>query len=89
LKNSGLFLVTILVTTIVAGVKLSSVPVAAQKSESAASNESGLLQGFTEIQPIDVHTHIYKDDPELSALIKLLSAITQSTAQAAFAHRYS
>jgi predicted TIM-barrel fold metal-dependent hydrolase len=73
LKTSRLFLVTVLITTIVAGVKLSSVLLAAQKSGPAASDESALLKSFADIQPIDVHTHIYKDDPELNALIDRLN----------------
>ncbi|MGI8959587.1 MAG: amidohydrolase family protein [Bryobacteraceae bacterium] len=69
-----LFLVTILVTTaMVAGVKLSSVLLSPRKSRLAASEEAALLKSFAEIQPIDVHTHIYKDDPELNALIKRLN----------------
>jgi predicted TIM-barrel fold metal-dependent hydrolase len=65
--------VTILVATIVAGVRLSSVLLAAQKSGSAASDESASLKSFAEIQPVDVHTHIYKDDPELNTLIARLN----------------
>jgi predicted TIM-barrel fold metal-dependent hydrolase len=73
LKRSRLFVATILIATIVAGVKLSSALVAAQNSGPAASDERTLLNGFAEIQPIDVHTHIYKDDPELNALIERLN----------------
>lgn len=65
---------TILITTIVmAGVKFSSVLLAAQKSAPAASDETAQLKGFAEVQPIDAHTHIYKDDPELNALIEHLN----------------
>jgi predicted TIM-barrel fold metal-dependent hydrolase len=68
------FFITILITTtIVAGVRLSSVLLRAQNSGRAASDENTLLKGFADIQPIDVHTHIYKDDPELNALIKRLN----------------
>jgi hypothetical protein len=55
LKTLRLFLVIVVITTtIVAGVRLSSVLMA----RPAASDESVLLKGFAEIQPIDVHTHI-------------------------------
>jgi hypothetical protein len=73
-KTSKLFLVTILTsTTIVAAAKLSSVLLTAQKSGPSASDESALLKGFAAIQPIDVHIHIYKDDPELNGLIERLN----------------
>jgi predicted TIM-barrel fold metal-dependent hydrolase len=74
LKISRFSFVTIFITTIiVAGAKLASVPLAAQQSKPAASDESALLKDFAQIQPIDAHTHIYKDDPELNALIERLN----------------
>jgi hypothetical protein len=72
LKTSRLYIAGILIANVVASVKLSSALLAAQKS-GPASDESALLKTFAEIQPIDVHTHIYKDDRELSALIKRLN----------------
>ena len=74
MKTSKLLIATILMSgSIVAGAKLSSGWLKAQDSGQAASDETALLKGFAEIQPIDVHTHIYKDDPELDALIELLN----------------
>jgi predicted TIM-barrel fold metal-dependent hydrolase len=63
----------LLATAIFAGAKLSSVVLAAPQSEPAASDESDLLKDFAQIAPIDVHTHIYKDDPELNGLIERLN----------------
>lgn len=75
--TSRLFLVSICITmAIVAAVTLSSALLAAQTSGPAASKKSALLNNFAEIQPVDVHTHIYKDDPELNALIKRLNLRT-------------
>jgi predicted TIM-barrel fold metal-dependent hydrolase len=74
LRTSTLLFATILTAaTIGAGVKLSSVLPAIQKSGPVPGDETELLKGFAEIQPIDVHTHIYKDDPKLSALIEHLN----------------
>jgi predicted TIM-barrel fold metal-dependent hydrolase len=80
LRTSRLILVAILVTTVVAGVRLSSVLRGAQASTasagSAANEQGALLKGFAEIEPIDAHTHIYKDDPELNTLIERLNLRT-------------
>ncbi len=46
---------------------------AQQGAEPAASDQSALLKAFEEINPIDAHLHIYKDDPALSALIQRLN----------------
>jgi predicted TIM-barrel fold metal-dependent hydrolase len=46
---------------------------AGQDTRPGASDESALLKAFAEVQPIDAHIHIYKDDPELNALIERLN----------------
>lgn len=68
-----LFAIILTATTVIAGVKLSSILLTPHISGRAANEESALLRGFADIQPIDEHTHIYKDDPELNGLIKLLN----------------
>ena len=60
------------VAAAIRSVKVSSV-FAAQNSEPDSKHESDLLKGFAEIEPIDVHTHIYKDDPELNLLFERLN----------------
>ena len=73
-KTFKSILVTVLMTTaIAAGVKLSSVQLAAQAAKPETGNESALLKGFSEIAPIDTHIHVYKDDPKLNALIERLN----------------
>ena len=73
-KTWKIILVTmLLVTGIAAAVKQSSVTHAAQEAKPAANDESAMLKGFSEIQPIDAHIHIYKDDPQLDALIEGLN----------------
>jgi len=73
LKTFGSTFVLLIATTIAVGLKLSSARPATQASQPAASAESVLLKSFSEIRPIDAHTHIYKADPELSALIERLN----------------
>ncbi len=75
MKNSRLYVVTVVIASaIFAGAKLPSVLLAAdQPSESAASDQRILLKDFARIEPIDTHTHIYKDDPELNRLIQDLN----------------
>ena len=46
---------------------------AEQASKPAATSENAALKAFAEIQPIDAHIHIYKDDPALNALIQRLN----------------
>ena len=74
LKISRSFVGAILITTAVGvGVKLSSVAFAAPQSKLALSEQSALLREFARIEPIDTHTHIYKDDPKLNDLIERLN----------------
>ena len=49
-----------------------SVLSASQGAKSAHSDESALLKAFAEIQPIDAHMHVYRDDPALEALMQRL-----------------
>jgi predicted TIM-barrel fold metal-dependent hydrolase len=73
-KTWKIILVTmLLVTGIAAAVRQSAVTHAAQVAKPAANDESVMLKGFSEIQPVDAHMHIYKDDPQLDALIEGLN----------------
>ena len=69
----SILVIVLMTTAVVAGVKLSSIQLAAQAVQPGASNESALLKGFSEIGPVDAHIHVYKDDPELTALIERLN----------------
>lgn len=64
---------TLFASAFVGAAKLSSVLIAAQSAKPTASEESALLRAFAEIQPIDAHIHIFKDDPALDALIERLN----------------
>ena len=70
-------LVTVLIAmSIAVGLKLSSIRLAARVSQPPTNVESALLKDFSKIHPIDVHTHIYKVGPELTALIEGLDLRT-------------
>src|SRR5207249_8539656 len=56
------------VTYAVSAKRLSVLSVS-QGAMSAHSDESALLKAFAEIQPIDAHMHVYRDDPTLDALM--------------------
>jgi predicted TIM-barrel fold metal-dependent hydrolase/DNA-directed RNA polymerase subunit H (RpoH/RPB5) len=73
-KTLSLFFVTVLVGAgMFAGApKLSSVLFAGQGSGVAASDHSALLEAFAEMNPIDAHVHLYKDDPAFGALLQRL-----------------
>ena len=74
MKPSRIFLATILsAVAIVSARKALSVLPAAQSPAPAANDEDALLKAFAEIQPIDAHIHVYKDDPEIDALIERLN----------------
>jgi predicted TIM-barrel fold metal-dependent hydrolase len=53
--------------------KPASVVFAGQAVKSAAGEQSALLKAFAEILPIDVHIHIYKDDPAFNTLVQRLN----------------
>ena len=53
--------------------RMTSLLSAEQASKPAATSENAALKAFAEIQPIDAHLHIYKDDPALNALIERLN----------------
>ena len=74
MKTLSLFFVTVLVAAgvFVGAPKLSSVPFAGQGSGVAASDHSALLEAFAEMNPIDAHVHLYKDDPAFGALLARL-----------------
>jgi predicted TIM-barrel fold metal-dependent hydrolase len=77
LKGSKfVFVIIFSAATIFAAVKLSSAWPAARASGAAPSDESAVLESFARIQPVDTHTHIYKDDPKLNALIERLNLRT-------------
>jgi len=73
-KTLSLFFVTVLVGAgMFAGApKFSSVLFAGQGSGVAASDHSALLEAFAEMNPIDAHVHLYKDDPAFGALLQRL-----------------
>src|SRR6516165_3138665 len=74
LRTMRIYVVTtLLVSAMIATAKLSSVLIAGQGAQPAASDESTLLEAFAEVQPIDAHIHVYKNDPQLDALIERLN----------------
>lgn len=62
-----------MVGAMAAGTKLTSGLLAAAQSEAAGNAQAGLLREFAAIEPIDVHMHVYKDDPEVNGLIEHLN----------------
>ena len=74
MKTLRLFFVTVLVGAgMFAGApKSSSVLFAGQGSGVAASDHSTLLKAFAEMNPIDAHVHLYKDDPAFGTLLQRL-----------------
>ena len=74
LRTMRIYVVTtLLVSAMIATAKLSSVLIAGQGAQPAVSDESTLLEAFAEVQPIDAHIHVYKNDPQLDALIERLN----------------
>jgi predicted TIM-barrel fold metal-dependent hydrolase/DNA-directed RNA polymerase subunit H (RpoH/RPB5) len=70
-KTLSLFFVTVLAT---AGIFVGAPKLffAGQGSGVAASEHSALLRAFAEMNPIDAHVHLYKDDPAFGALLQRL-----------------
>ena len=71
MKTLSLFFVTVLAT---AGIFVGAPKLffAGQGSGVAASEHSALLRAFAEMNPIDAHVHLYKDDPAFGALLERL-----------------
>ncbi len=69
----SVFALAMVATIFAAGLTPLAAPRAFQASQRAAANdEAALLAGFAKILPIDAHTHIYKNDPELLAFFEHL-----------------
>jgi len=43
-----------------------------QQETKTAAEPTGDLSGFAAVEPIDVHVHVYKDDPAFAAMVKRL-----------------
>jgi predicted TIM-barrel fold metal-dependent hydrolase len=69
-------LAAFIAAAIFVGSKSSSPLMKASQLGPADMEDSRLLEGFAKVQPIDVHTHIYKDDPGLNALVQRLDLRT-------------
>ena len=67
-----LFATVILVTIGISMVapRLSFVFLKAQSSMPSVGDQGAWLQAFAELNPIDAHAHVFKDDPALIALLK-------------------
>jgi predicted TIM-barrel fold metal-dependent hydrolase len=73
-KTLNLLFVTALFAAMFASApRLSSVLHARQSSGVSASDQRTLLEAFAEMNPIDAHIHIYKDDPAFAALLQRLN----------------
>lgn len=73
MKTLRSFFITLLIAAAMYGAsKLSFLLFARQPSGAAATDQSAMLKAFAALNPIDAHTHIYKDDPAFSALFQRL-----------------
>ena len=68
-----LLLPTILVTATFAFCWGSSRNSLAKQTPPSSSSEGALLQGFAAMNPIDSHTHVYRNDPAFNAMLKRLN----------------
>jgi predicted TIM-barrel fold metal-dependent hydrolase len=75
MKTSVMLLAAIVVTVGMLAItrKRSPVVFAKQGSLQSASSQRRLLRGYGEIDPIDSHTHVYRDDAAFSAFLKRLN----------------
>jgi predicted TIM-barrel fold metal-dependent hydrolase len=73
MKTRKLLLPTILVTSTFAFGWVSSPNSLSKQAPPSSSSERTLLRGFAAIDPIDSHTHVYRNDPAFNALLKRLN----------------
>ncbi len=63
---------TLLITTGAAGLKLTAVLPPVEESSASTQGSGTRLQALAEINPIDVHIHVFKKDPAFQDLLKQL-----------------
>jgi len=73
LKTLLILFLTIVAAAGLAGGGLEPLFLSQDGSAPLSSNRSSLLKGWSELNPIDVHAHVFKEDPGFTELLKRLN----------------